>query len=252
MANDVVMQNQVAVITGASGGIGSAICERLARAGTRIVIGYNANADQAHALAARLAGSGHLVARAPVEDSHTLKQLADRVAQEYGKVDVLVNCAGVTRQVSHANLDELDDELIDRIFRVNWRGAFATVRAFKALLAKDNGGTIINISSIAGTTGVGSNVAYCASKAALDSMTRSLARALAPQIRVLSIAPGWVEGEYAKKMNPEMIATQKQLTPLKRIAQAEDVANAVYAAAALLTFSTGDIIHVDGGRPLGV
>jgi 3-oxoacyl-[acyl-carrier protein] reductase len=83
-------------------------------------------------------------------------------------------------------------------------------------------------------------------------MTRSLARALAPKIRVLSIAPGWVEGEYAKKMDPAMIETQKKMTPLHRLAQAEDVANAVYAAAALLTFSTGDIIHVDGGRPLGV
>lgn len=120
----------------------------------------------------------------------------------------------------------------------------------KTLLENQDGGVVINISSIAGRTGVGSNVAYCASKAAMDSMTRSLARALAPQIRVVSVSPGWVDGEYAKRMPPEIIQEQRDKTPLKRIAQPEDVAEAVYAVAAHLTFSTGDIIPVDGGRPL--
>jgi 3-oxoacyl-[acyl-carrier protein] reductase len=246
------MQNQVVVVTGASGGIGSAICERYANEGAHVVVTYNANPEKAQALERRLAGSGHLVAQAQVDQSDSLRKLAAQVAEQYSKVNVLVNCAGVTRQVQHADLDGLDDELIDRIFRINWRGAFSSVRAFKDLLAKDPGGTIINISSIAGTTGVGSNVAYCASKAALDSMTRSLARALAPKIRVFSVAPGWVEGEYAQRMDPEMLATQKRLTPLQRIAQAEDVAKAVLAATTMLTFSTGNIIHVDGGRPLGI
>ncbi len=251
MPFEISMQGQVALVTGGGGGIGSIICRKLAQAGARVII-TDVNLQAARAVAESLPGEGHFASDAPVDDSAALKKFAAQIATQYGKLDVLVNCAGVTRQVVHDDLDGLDDELIDRIFRINWRGAFATVRAFKELLAKDNGGTIINISSIAGTTGVGSNVAYCASKAALDSMTRSLARALAPQIRVLSIAPGWVEGEYAKKMDPEMITMQKDLTPLHRLAQSDDVANAVLAAAALLTFSTGDIIHVDGGRPLGV
>jgi len=251
MPVEISMQGQVALVTGGGGGIGSVICRKLAHAGARVII-TDVNLDAARAVAESLPGDGHFASDAPVDDSTALKKFAAQVADKYGKLDVLVNCAGVTRQVVHDDLEGLDDELIDRIFRINWRGAFATVRAFKELLAKNSGGAVINISSIAGTTGVGSNVAYCASKAALDSMTRSLARALAPQIRVLSIAPGWVEGEYAKKMDPEMIATQKKLTPLHRLAQADDVANAVLAAAAMLTFSTGDIIHVDGGRPLGV
>jgi 3-oxoacyl-[acyl-carrier protein] reductase len=251
MPVELSMQGQVALVTGGGGGIGSVICRKLAQAGARVII-TDVNLEAARAVAASLPGEGHFAGDAPVDDSAALKKFAAQIATQFGKLDVLVNCAGVTRQVAHDDLDGLDDELIDRIFRINWRGAFATVRAFKDLLAKDAGGTIVNISSIAGTTGVGSNVAYCASKAALDSMTRSLARALAPKIRVLSIAPGWVEGEYAKKMDPEMIATQKQLTPLHQLAQSDDVANAVLAAAALLTFSTGDIIHVDGGRPLGV
>jgi 3-oxoacyl-[acyl-carrier protein] reductase len=110
---------------------------------------------------------------------------------------------------------------------------------------------IVNISSVAGVTGVGSNVAYAASKAALDSMTRSLARALAPNIRVLSVSPGWVLGEYAARFDPAYIQAQIDATPLKRLATPDDVADAVLAATQLRS-STGNIIAVDGGRPLGV
>ncbi len=245
------MSGQVAVVTGGGGGIGAAIGRRLAAAGARVVLTYNQHEVKARGVAETLAGEGHNVVHAPVDDSAALMQLAAKVEADYGKVHVLVNNAGVTRPVPHADLDGLDDETIDRIFRVNWRGAFAMVRTCKALLARGEGGLVVNISSVAGTTGLGSNVAYCASKAALDSMTRSLARALAPQIRVVSVSPGWVEGEYASQMDPALIAEQRQKTPLKRIAYADDVANAVLAAATLLTFSTGCIIPVDGGRPLG-
>ena len=249
------MSGQVAIVTGGGGGIGSAICRRLAEAGARIVLTYNQNESKAVAVAKTLSGDGHTVVHAPVDDSAALAELATIVQSQYGKVNVLVNNAGVTRPVPHADLDSLDDDLIDRIFRVNWRGAFAMVRAFAPLLQQGehgNSSLIVNISSVAGQTGFGSNVAYCASKAALDSMTRSLARALAPQVRVVSVSPGWVEGEYASQMDPAILAEQRQKTPLKRIARAEDVADAVLSAATLLTFSTGCIIPVDGGRPLGV
>ena len=245
------LHGQVAVVTGGAGGIGSAICRALAGAGARLVITYNDHADRAERLARALPGSGHLTARASVEDTKALAQLAALVADQFGRLDILVNNAGVTRPVPHADLDGLDDEIIDQIFRVNWRGPFACVRAFRTLLAAGEGGLVVNLSSVAGQTGLGSNVAYCASKAALDSMTRSLARALAPQIRVVSIAPGWVEGEYASRMDPVVIEAQRQHTPLGRIARAEEVGAAVLAAATLLTFTTGSVIPVDGGRPLG-
>jgi 3-oxoacyl-[acyl-carrier protein] reductase len=109
---------------------------------------------------------------------------------------------------------------------------------------------IVNISSVAAVTGIGSNVAYCASKAAIDSMTRSLGRALAPQIRVVSVSPGWVLGEYAKQIDPAYLKMQQDLTPLGRLATPEDVANTVLALATYLTFTTGNIVPVDGGRPL--
>ena len=244
------LAGQVALVTGGGGGIGSAICRRLAEAGARVVITYNSDRDKAEAVAASLSGGDHLVFHAAVDDSAAQTRLTQAVRDRCGRLDILVNSAGITRAVPHDDLDGLDDDLIDQIFRVNWRGAFATIRAFKPLLMADEGGVVINISSIAGRTGVGSNIAYCASKAAMDSMTRSLARALAPQIRVLSISPGWVNGDYAQRMPRELLAEQQAKTPLGRIAEAEDVAEAVYAAVAHLRFSTGDIIPVDGGRPL--
>ena len=130
------------------------------------------------------------------------------------------------------------------------------VRAFEGLLRKaaerkKATSAVVNISSVAAQSGIGSNVAYCASKAALDSMTRSLGRALAPQIRVLSVAPGWVEGAYTKNIDPAYLQAQRDATPLARLAKSEDVARAVWAAAETLTFSTGSVIPVDGGRLLG-
>jgi 3-oxoacyl-[acyl-carrier protein] reductase len=197
-----------------------------------------------------LAGEGHMLAQARVQDSDRLKQLAQQVGERYGKVDVLVNNAGITRFVAHDDLEGLDDDLIDEIFCVNWRGAFACVRAFKDLLAAGDGGLVVNISSIAGISGIGSNVAYCASKAALNTMTISLARALAPQIRVMAIAPALVEGEYARKLDPAWCREQAERAPLKRLVQPEDVADTVLALATTLKFSTGSVIVVDGGRLL--
>lgn len=245
------LQGRVAVVTGGGGGIGRAICRRLAAAGAQLVITYNRDQSKARAAANALAGGNHLIIGAPVDDAAAQAKLAGAIAEKYGRLDILVNNAGITKAAPHADLQALDDETIDQIFRVNWRGAFASIRALRPLLEADDGGVVINISSIAGRTGVGSNVAYCASKAAMDSMTRSLARALAPQIRVLSVSPGWVNGEYAQRMPRALIAEQENKTPLGRIAEAEDVAEAVYAAIAQLRFSTGDIIPVDGGRPLG-
>jgi 3-oxoacyl-[acyl-carrier protein] reductase len=161
----------------------------------------------------------------------------------------LVNNAGMTRPVPHNDLDELDDDLIDTIFQVNWRGSFACIRAFKDLLENRGGGVVVNISSIAGQTGIGSNVAYCASKAAINAMTISLGRALAPKIRVVAVAPGWVMGEYAKRMPPGYIDEQISKTPLARLATAEDVAETIVGIKTMLPFTTSAVIPVDGGRP---
>ncbi|MCL4249541.1 MAG: SDR family oxidoreductase [Anaerolineae bacterium] len=244
------LKDKIAVVTGGGGGIGSAICRRLAAAGMHVVITYSRSQDNAEAVARSLPGENHLVMHCPVDDSAAQARLAQAIAQTYGTLDILVNNAGITRPVPHADLESLDDDLIDSIFRVNVRGTLASVRALKDQLLAGDGGLVVNISSIAARTAVGSNVAYCASKAAIDNFTMSLARALAPKIRVVSVAPGWVNGEYAQRMPPEYVQQQRDLTPLRRIAEAEDVAEAIYAVAVHLPFTTGAIIPVDGGRPL--
>jgi len=247
-----ILKGKVAVITGGGGGIGSEIGRHLSTAGAKIVVTHLGDMDRAHAQAAveSFAGDDHLVVQASVDNYDDQKRLAAAVAEKYGKVDILINNAGMTRFVDADDLEGLDDALIDTIFKVNWRGSFATIRALESLLKKSDDGLVVNISSIAGTTGIGSNVAYCASKSAVNTMTISLARSLAPKIRVLSIAPGLVEGEYTKKLDASWTQEQRELTPLKRLTQAEDVAKAVVACATLLNFSTGCVIPVDGGRPL--
>ncbi len=243
------LNGKIALVTGGAGGIGTAICRRLAGEGATVVITYQTQRARAEALIETLPGTGHWLSPASVTDTPALSALAREIAERHGRLDILVNNAGVSRVVPHADLDALDDALIDAIFNTNWRGAFACVRAFRSLLASHHG-VVVNISSIAGNTAVGSNIAYCASKAAMDNMTRALARALAPAIRILSIAPGWVAGDYASRADPAYLQLQIDRTPLGRIATAEDVAEAVYVACTGLTFTTGAIIPVDGGRPL--
>ncbi|TQV81382.1 SDR family oxidoreductase [Exilibacterium tricleocarpae] len=244
------MAGKVVLITGAAGGIGAAIAGAVAAAGGRVIAGYNSSRERARALCDRLPGDGHRAEATPVLDSVALATLAAKLQQEIGRLDILVNNAGMTRVVPHDDLDQLDDELIDSIFATNFRGAFACARAFRPLLESAGNGLIVNISSVAATTAVGSNIAYCASKAAMNSMTRSLARALAPRIRVVAVAPGWVDGDYARRADPQYLQQQIDKTPLARLAAAADVADAVIALASRLTFTTGSVIPVDGGRPL--
>lgn len=255
------LQGKVAVVTGGSGGLGAAICQRLAQAGACVVVGYNSSQQPAEELAEQLSvlptherEVPHCALAAPVTDSSAMAGLAEKVNARYGRCDILVNCAGTTRYCAHDDLDSLDDELIDRILATNVRGPFAGVRAFKTLLQQsaEQGGTglVVNISSIAAMTAMGSNVVYCASKAAVDNMTKSLARALAPEIRVVSVSPGLADTDFVKQMDQGWRDEQCERTPLRRLADPEEVADAVIAASAYLTFTTGAIIPVDGGRPL--
>ncbi|MBK6714763.1 MAG: SDR family oxidoreductase [Burkholderiales bacterium] len=250
------LNGQVAVVTGGAGGLGEAICIGLAQAGCAVVVGYNSSEGPARALAERLAPVAlpHVALKCPVTDSAALATLAAEVQQRYGRCDILVNCAGTTRFVPHADLDGLDDALIDQILATNVRGPIAALRALKPLLAapRDDGATglVVNISSIAAVTAMGSNIAYCASKAAVDNLTKSMARALAPAIRVLSVSPGLADTDFVKSLDLAWRNEQASRTPLQRLALPEEVAAAVVAAATHLTFTTGAVIPVDGGRPL--
>jgi 3-oxoacyl-[acyl-carrier protein] reductase len=243
----------VALVTGAAGGLGEAIVRALAAAGFTLGLGYHRSASAAERLRQDRPGADHFALAAPVTDSAALTAMAAAIEARCGRCDVLVNCAGTTRFVAHADLEGLDDALFDSIFAVNVRGAFAAVRALRSLLERSElpgGGVVVNISSIASVIAMGSNVAYCASKAALDNMTRSLARALAPRIRVLAVAPGLVDTDFVKSLDQAWRDEQAARTPLRRLAQPQEIAAAVVAAVTQLTFTTGSIIAVDGGRPL--
>lgn len=246
-----LLQGRVALVTGGAGGLGEGICRALAEAGCTVVVGHGRSEAQARALAAALpaAQAPHAALRCPVTDSAALQQLAAEIEARYARCDILVNAAGITRFVPHAELDALDDALFDDIFATNVRGAFAAVRALRPLLAAGGDGLVVNISSIAAVTAMGSNVAYCASKAALDNLTRSLARALAPHIRVLSVSPGLADTAFVRQLDRAWRDEQAARTPLRRLADPADVGAAVLAATQL-RFSTGAVIPVDGGRPL--
>ena len=209
------LDGKVARVAGGSRGIGAATARLFAEAGARVVITHRDSADAE------------------------------------GRLDVLVNNAAKSKVIPHHDLDALDDDFFDSVLQTNVRGAFATVRAFRRLLAADGGGLVVNISSLAARSANGSNIAYSASKAAMDNMTLSLARALAPEIRVVSVAPGLVDTEFTRGWDPAVRQQNIDRTPLGRLATPEDVGRAVVAVATELTFVTGIVIPVDGGRPLG-
>lgn len=242
---------KLALVTGGSGGLGAAICQKLAQTGYRVVFTYNSNVEAADNVLSQLEGEGHAAYQLNVVDAQAINMLVEQVDEISDELDLLVNCAGMTKFVAHSDLNGLDDALFDQIFQVNVRAPFSMVRAFESQLRKAKG-CVVNITSIAAQTAMGSNIAYCASKSAAENMTRSLARALSPDIRVLAVAPGLVDTEFVKGLDDEWRNQQEQSTPLKRLANDEEVANAVYAAAEVLTFSTGNTIPVDGGRPLGL
>ncbi len=244
------LEGKIVVVIGGTGGIGAATSRRFAGAGARVVVAGQTVESALEAVAA-LPGSGHFAAAVSLTDSSTLNRLADKVADRYGRVDVLVNAAGFTKPIPHADLDALTDELIDDIMQVNLRAQFAAVRAFRALLDKSGAGLIVNVSSISGSNGIGSNIAYCAAKAGLDVMTMSLARVLAPRVRILNVSPGVVDTGFVPGRSADFNDKVASTTPLQRIGSAEDIAQAVEACATQLTFSTGTTIVVDGGRRLG-
>lgn len=241
----------VALVTGASRGIGAAIATTLAATGARVVLTHRDSAVGAHEVREALPGQGHRVVQASAADSAALSGLAASIAETEGRLDVLVNNAAITRVVPHADLDALDDDLFDRIMATNVRGPFATVRACRRLLDADGGGVVVNISSLAARMANGSNVAYCASKAAVDNVTAALARALAPKIRVFSVAPGLVDTELTRGWPAERREEMIARSPLGRLATPQDCADAVLAAITSLPATTGVVIPVDSGFPLG-
>lgn len=247
-----MMRDKLVLITGGSGGIGAATARQFAYEGAQVIVTHRPGKEAAGAkVIADLPGSGHAALPLEIEDSASILALRDAiVARGWNRLDVLVNSAGFTKAVPHADLDALDDALIDRMFAVNWRGQFATIRAFAPMLTASGDGLIVSISSMAAVSGSGSSIAYGAAKAGIDVMTKSLARVLAPAVRVLAVSPGAVDTGFVPGRGEAFNKDAGAKTPLKRIATVDDVARAVLACATHLKFSTGQTIVVDGGRAI--
>lgn len=246
------LDGKVALVVGGAGAIGAATSRMLAAAGATIAVTHldtERDTQAAKALIAEL-GERHAAFVADVADTPSLIALRDAIQSRYGRLDILVNAAGYTKPVPHGDLDALTDELIDRMLQVNWRGQFATIRTFAPMLKASGDGLVVSISSIAAFTAVGSSIAYCAAKAGIDVMTKALARVLAPEVRVLAVSPGVVDTEFVPGRGSDFNDKVSASTPLKRIAEADDIAAAITACATMLGYSTGHIVQVDGGRAL--
>lgn len=248
------LSGKVAVIAGGAGQVGSATAYRLADQGARVVALVRRNLEAAQALMQSLPSAdslGHLALLASITDSASLAAAADQVRSRFGHCDILVNAAGTTCNIKPAQLDELTDEIFDEIVRTNLRGVFATIRAFAPLLKASGDGLIVNISSTAGLRASDSNLAYASAKAGVDLMTKTLAKALAPKVRVVAVAPGYlVKPTSGAVKAPGFNEKMAAVIPLNRIGEADDIASTIEACATTLRYATGITLVVDGGRTL--
>src|ERR1700731_2996575 len=251
-----------AIVTGSASGLGAATAAILAKGGARIVVNYSSSQKEAEQTAdlCRSAGGEVVVVQGDVSRDGDCRKIA-AAAAPLVKLDVLVNNAGTTKHVPHGDIDGLSAEDFQRLFGVNTIGPFQMVRAARSLLetgAKASGraSAVVNVSSVAGISGVGSSIAYPASKGALNTITYSLARALAPLIRVNTVCPGYIDTpwftkgrgvEGAKQVRESVIAR----VPLKRASSADDVARLVcFLATPASSNMTGEIVRMDAGLHL--
>ena len=251
-----------AIVTGSASGLGAATAAILAKGGARIVINYSSSQKEAEQTAdlCRSAGGEVVVVQGDVSRDEDCRKIA-AAAAPWGRLDALINNAGVTKHMAHNNLDGLSAEDFQRLFGVNTIGPFQMVRAARSLLeagatASGRAAAVVNVSSVAGISGIGSSVAYAASKGALNTITLSLARALAPLIRVNAVCPGYIDTpwftkgrgvEAAAKVRDAVIAK----VPLKRASTAEDVAGLVcFLATPPSGNITGEVIRMDAGAHL--
>ena len=241
---------KVALVTGASSGIGRATAARLAAIGSAVVVGYNSRRELADEVVAGLQGSGHVAMRIAIDDPASIAAAAAAVDKQYGRLDALVNSGGATTPVALNDLDRLTDDIFDRTVTINLRGPFAMVRAFRPLLERGSSAAVVNISSIAARTGLGSSLAYLAAKAGVDALTVALAKVLAPRIRVFSVSPAGVDTDFVPGRSREQLQKTAERMPLAHITTPDDVARAVVACIVNLTSSTGIVLPVDEGRHL--
>ena len=248
---------KVAVVTGSATGVGAATARRLAGGGWRVVVNFTRSEDEARATeaACREAGAATLLVRGDVSRDEDCRRIAGGALDAWGRIDALVNNAGITRFADHRDLDALSAEDFQRIYAVNVVGAYQMVRACAPAMKRAGRGAVVNVSSIAGVTGMGSSIAYAASKGALNNMTLALARALGPEIRVNAVCPGMIEGRWLREGLGEagyerLRGRYRERAPLRSTIRPEDVAETVAWLIEGASLVTGETILLDAGMHL--
>lgn len=252
------LSNRVAIVTGSSSGVGAATAKLLAQQGCHVVINYNSNQAGAEEVARACEAEGveTLTVRADVANDGDCQAMVAAAMDQWGKVDVLVNNAGTTKFVDHQDLHGLDKDDFQRIYGVNVIGAYQMIRAVAVpMQQQEEGGVVVNVASTAGITGIGSCVAYAASKGAMVTMTLSLARALGPALRINAVCPGFIEGDwlkdgYGEERYEKLMAANRDNAPLRKTATADTVADAILHFISGPQVVTGETLIVDGGRHL--
>ena len=242
---------KTALVTGAGRGIGKAIAIALAKEGMNVVVNYNGSADKAEETAAaiRELGVKAKTVKCNVADFDECKKMIDEVIAEFGRIDVLVNNAGITRD---GLLMKMSEDDFDSVININLKGAFNTTKHISKYLLKQKPGKIINISSVSGILGNAGQANYSASKAGIIGLTKSTARELASRgITCNAIAPGFVETDMTSAMNEQVIEKSIEMIPLKRIGKAEEIAYmAAFLASEKADYITGQVFAVDGGMTI--
>ncbi len=251
------LENAVVIVTGSSSGVGAATARLLASRGARVTINYSSSKAAAEAVAEECRGLGGdaIVCQANVSDDENCRNLVAASLDKWGRVDALVNNAGTTKFVNHSNLAGLDKDDFFNIYGVNVVGPYQMCRAAESALKASGDGAIVNVSSIAGVRGVGSSIAYAASKGALITMTKSLARVMGPQVRVNCVCPGFIQGEWLKEgLGEDAYNRAKEAAesraPLRRTCTAESVAESIVGFIDGQSIVTGEHIILDGGQHL--
>lgn len=252
------VKNGVVIVTGSATGVGAASVKMLAAKGCNVVINYTKSEAEAKETQAACEAFGvqALLCQADVSNDADCRRMAQAAIDKWGRIDGLINNAGTTHFVNHANLEGLTADDFHRIYSVNVIGPYQMTRAVAEQMKRQGRGAVVNVSSIAGVMGIGSSIAYTASKGALNTMTLSLARALGPEIRVNTICPGFIQGRWLRGgMGDEAYeaakAFQERATPLRKAGTPEDMAQAAVWFIEGADLITGEILIVDAGSHLG-
>ena len=250
--------NKVAIVTGSATGVGAAAARQLAEKGCNVVINCTRSVAEAEATAdeCRSAGAQAIVVQADVSDDEACKRMVQEALDAWGRIDYLINNAARTKFNAYEDLDGLNKQDFLDIYAVNVVGAYQMIRAVEPHMRARGAGAVVNKSSIGGVTGIASSMAYAASKAALNLMTRSLAHVLAPEIRINAVVPGmiqtrWLQAGMGDEAYQAMLQAASAMTPLKKVATADEVAEVLVWFLEGASVVTGETLIVDSGLHLG-